>query len=165
MSDGIVGAIAISLFGGEKKRRLGMDAGYPVLSSDLEACRMFDQYSYKRGPEVSPISQGGNPTPVRLRGDYETALRFASVGPPVVACLSNVRANSVTGLNPITILNRFFSPGVHATFVRKVFAGALTPNLSDADYLEKQRGAVVQQFSNNCSRFAPHLCTINVEFI
>jgi len=24
-----------------------MDAGYSVLSSDLETCEMFDQYSYK----------------------------------------------------------------------------------------------------------------------
>ncbi|XP_011879202.1 PREDICTED: TOX high mobility group box family member 3-like isoform X2 [Vollenhovia emeryi] len=52
MNDGIVGAIAISLFGGEKKRRVSMDAGYSVLSSDLEACRMFDQYSYKRNDNL-----------------------------------------------------------------------------------------------------------------
>ncbi|KAF7400490.1 hypothetical protein HZH66_005674 [Vespula vulgaris] len=47
MSDGIAGAIAISLFGDEKKRRDSMDtAGYSVLSND-DVCRMFDQYSYK----------------------------------------------------------------------------------------------------------------------
>lgn len=33
--------------GGEKKRRVSMDAGYSVLNSDLDACRMFDQYAYK----------------------------------------------------------------------------------------------------------------------
>lgn len=47
MSDGIVGAIAISLFGSEKKRRDSMDAGYTILGNDVDVCRMFDQFSYK----------------------------------------------------------------------------------------------------------------------
>ncbi|CAG5109125.1 Protein of unknown function [Cotesia congregata] len=54
MSDGIVGAIAISLFGtsssgGEKKKRghETMDSEYAMLGGDLDVCRMFDQYSYK----------------------------------------------------------------------------------------------------------------------
>ena len=33
--------------GGEKKRKENMDAGYSMLNSDLDFCRMFDQYSYK----------------------------------------------------------------------------------------------------------------------
>ncbi|XP_043469030.1 TOX high mobility group box family member 3-like isoform X2 [Leptopilina heterotoma] len=52
MSDGIVGAITISLFGGEKKRRGSMDAGYSMLSGDLDVSRMFDQYSYKRSDNI-----------------------------------------------------------------------------------------------------------------
>ncbi|XP_006621399.1 TOX high mobility group box family member 3-like isoform X1 [Apis dorsata] len=52
MSDGIVGAIAISLFGSEKKRRDSMDAGYTILGNDIDVCRMFDQFSYKRNESL-----------------------------------------------------------------------------------------------------------------
>ncbi|XP_076547815.1 TOX high mobility group box family member 4-B isoform X2 [Osmia lignaria lignaria] len=52
MSDGIVGAIAISLFGSEKKRRDSMDAGYTILGNDVDVCRMFDQFSYKRNENL-----------------------------------------------------------------------------------------------------------------
>nr|KAF7427097.1 hypothetical protein H0235_006791 [Vespula pensylvanica] len=69
MSDGIAGAIAISLFGSdhsilclrfgdEKKRRDSMDtAGYSVLSND-DVCRMFDQYSYKHRQEFGALFEG-----------------------------------------------------------------------------------------------------------
>ncbi|XP_076634100.1 uncharacterized protein LOC143348113 [Colletes latitarsis] len=52
MSDGIVGAIAISLFGSDKKRRDSMDAGYTILGNDVDVCRMFDQFSYKRNENL-----------------------------------------------------------------------------------------------------------------
>ncbi|XP_063974857.1 TOX high mobility group box family member 3-like isoform X2 [Diachasmimorpha longicaudata] len=60
MSDGIVSAISISLFGTgsmcvgeERKRQHGsMETGYSMLTGDLDVCRMFDQYTYKRSDNL-----------------------------------------------------------------------------------------------------------------
>ncbi|XP_011684896.1 PREDICTED: uncharacterized protein LOC105448168 isoform X2 [Wasmannia auropunctata] len=57
--------------GGEKKRRVSMDAGYSVLSNDLEACRMFDQYSYKVEEEMQEsLDLGSRPRKQETRSQY-----------------------------------------------------------------------------------------------
>jgi len=189
-----------------------MDAGYPVLSSDLEACRMFDQYSYKVSPRalhqrVASLSSRFRPTasidfdieysniskawavlaigdrvidspfsPAKLKlvsteteTETETESRLLAVDAdrtfhlqggrlgsaliyssesgscPIsqrenprhdaiitrqpcdscrtarrIACLSNVRANSVTGLNRLPSLEQVFVPS-RATFASTEF--------------------------------------------